>query len=55
MPKCSLSYPKIVQGERKKPNLFEIYAELPPILSKDSAFPPFLHQMPETMEKSEGE
>ena len=31
-----LSFPKIVKGESRKPSLFELYAEPPPIFFKDN-------------------
>ena len=37
MLRCSLSYAKIVQTEGKKTSLLEFYAEVQPILCKDSA------------------
>ena len=37
LPNRSLSSAKIVQTERIKSSLLELYAEVPPILSKDSA------------------
>jgi len=37
MPNRSLSYAKIVQGERKDASSLAIFAELQPILCKDSA------------------
>ena len=37
LPRCRLSYAKIVQIEGRTSNLFECFAEMPPILCKDSA------------------
>ena len=37
LPRCSLSYAKIVQGERRTSSLLERYAEPQPILFKDTA------------------
>lgn len=36
---CRLSYAKIVQAENRASNLFERFAEPPPIFCKDSANP----------------
>ena len=36
MLRCSLSYAKIVQTEGKKTSLLEFYAEVQPILCKDT-------------------
>ena len=36
LPRCSLSYPKIVQTEGKTKKIVYFFAEVQPILSKDS-------------------